>query len=92
MTTRVTEGARQERHDKRETFSYRAAAHDSPVSRGDLGTLILTRGSSHWNTPLDSVRASRFLCISLPSLLDHDLKLSNFTFCGGRESNAMIFY
>ena len=29
-------------------------------------------------------RASRFLYISLPSLLDYDVKLLNFTFYGGR--------
>ena len=32
-------------------------------------------------------RASRFLYISLPSLLDYDVKLPNFTFYGGRGHN-----
>ena len=29
-----------------------------------------------------------FLCISLPSLQDYDLKLPNFTFCTEREHNT----
>ena len=32
-------------------------------------------------------RASRFLYISLPSLHDYDVKMRNFTFCGGLEHN-----
>ena len=33
-----------------------------------------------------------FLNISLPSLHDYDVKMSNFTFCGGREHKATTFF
>ena len=33
-----------------------------------------------------------FLYISLPSLHDYDVKMPNFTFCGGREHNATTFF
>ena len=33
-----------------------------------------------------------FLNISLPSLHDYDVKMSNFTFCGGREPKATTFF
>ena len=33
-----------------------------------------------------------FLYISLPSLHDYDVKLTNFTFCGGREQNATTLF
>ena len=32
-----------------------------------------------------------FLYISLPSLYDYDVKMSNFTFNGGREHNDFLF-
>ena len=32
-----------------------------------------------------------FLYIPLPSLHDYDVKLPNFTFCGGREHKITIF-
>ena len=31
------------------------------------------------------------MCISLASLHDYDVKIPNFTFCGGREYKAMTF-
>ena len=37
-------------------------------------------------------RASRFLYISLPSLLDYDVKLPNFTFYGGRGHKQRFFF
>ena len=37
-------------------------------------------------------RASRFLYISLPSLLDYDVKLPNFTFYGRRGHKTTIFF
>ena len=33
-----------------------------------------------------------FLFISLPSLHDYDVKMPNFTFCGGREHKATTFF
>ena len=33
-----------------------------------------------------------FLYISLPSLHGYDVKMSNFTFCGGREHNTTTFF
>ena len=33
-----------------------------------------------------------FLNISLPSLHDYDVKMPNFTFCGGREHKATTFF
>ena len=33
-----------------------------------------------------------FLCISLPSLHDYNVKMPNFKFCGGREHKAMTFF
>ena len=33
-----------------------------------------------------------FLYISLPSLHDYDVKLTNFAFCGGREKNSTTFF
>ena len=33
-----------------------------------------------------------FLYISLPSLYDYDLKMPNFTFCGGREHTTTTFF
>ena len=32
-----------------------------------------------------------FLCISLPSLHDYDVKMPNFTFSRGREDNDFLF-
>ena len=40
----------------------------------------------------NSARASCFLYISLPSLLDYDVKIPNFTFFGGREHKTMPFF
>ena len=38
-------------------------------------------------------RASRFfVCISLPSLHDYNVKMPNFTFCRGREPKITIFF
>ena len=37
-------------------------------------------------------RASYFLEISLTLLLDYDVKLLNFTFCGGRKVATTKFY
>ena len=36
--------------------------------------------------------ASRFLYISVPSLLDYDVKLPNFTFYGGRGHKQRFFF
>ena len=33
-----------------------------------------------------------FLYISLPSLQDYDVKMPNFTFYGGREHKATVFF
>ena len=33
-----------------------------------------------------------FLFISLPSLHDYNMKITNFTFCGGREHKMMTFF
>ena len=33
-----------------------------------------------------------FLYISLPSLHDYDVKMRNFTFCGGREHKTTFFF
>ena len=33
-----------------------------------------------------------FLYISLPSLHDYDVKLPDFTFCGGREHKTTTFF
>ena len=33
-----------------------------------------------------------FLYISLPSLHDYDVKMPNFTFCGGREHKTTTFF
>ena len=33
-----------------------------------------------------------FLYISLPSLHDYDVKIPNFTFCGGREHKTTTFF
>ena len=35
---------------------------------------------------------SRFLYISLPSLHDYDVKIPNFTFCGGHEHKTTTFF
>ena len=40
----------------------------------------------------NSARASCFLYISLPSLLDYNVKIPNFTFCGGREHKTTPFF
>ena len=40
----------------------------------------------------NSARATRVLYPSLPSLFDYDVKLPNFTFCGGREHKATTFF
>ena len=44
-----------------------------------------------WKTTTLHVHQA-FLNISLPSLHDHDVKLSNFTFCGGQEQKTTISY
>ena len=40
----------------------------------------------------NSPRTSHFLCISLQPLNDYNVKLSNFTFCGGHEQRTMTFF
>ena len=44
-----------------------------------------------WKTTTLHVHQA-FLNISLPSLHDHDVKLPNFTFCGGQEHKTTISY
>ena len=45
-----------------------------------------------WRQNNNFARASRFLYIPLPSLHDYDVKLPNFTFCGGREHKTDFLF
>ena len=40
----------------------------------------------------NSARTSRFFHISLPSSHDYDMKLPNFTLCGGREHKTTTLF
>ena len=48
--------------------------------------------SNYWFRQTTTMRMHHaFLYIFLPSLHDYNMKMSNFTFCGGREHKAMTF-
>ena len=51
---------------------------------------IIAIGWDQQNKPLHGHHT--FLCISQPSLQDHNMKMPNFTFCGGSEHKTTIFF